>query len=68
VIILLREKKMLAKWIPPELWWGLAGVNYIFACAGALLGNNQLLVVGFLTAACCALSGYISKRERKNGE
>ena len=59
---------MLAKWIPPELWWGLAGVNYIFACVGALLGNNQLTIMGFLTAVCCAISGYISKRERKNDE
>ena len=59
---------MLAKWIPPEVWWVLSGVNYIFALLGAYLGDNQLLAFGFLTAACCIFSGYISKRERKNGE
>jgi|TARA_R100000008_G_scaffold74050_1_gene52713 hypothetical protein len=59
---------MLAKCIPPEIWWALSGVNYIFALLGAYLGDNQLLVFGFLTAACCIFSGYISKRERENGE
>jgi hypothetical protein len=59
---------MIAKWIPPEVWWVLAGINYIFAILGAYLGNNQLLFTGFITATCCVFSGYISKKERENVE